>query len=242
MSQELNDTRDYLERHHGGNGVQAAERTVTTHGRNHDSDFMAFWHAHLPATGALHIADLGCGPALFLQQLAQQHPDYRLSGVEIASYMLERMKALPANVDIRIADLNAPGEQLFAPHSLDACLANQLIHELHQPLMLFRAIRQWLKPDGVLILTDMVRQPLRPWLEHKFPTTRFASDDLSAATMHDSFRDYFEHNRYTPEDLCDLLALCGLEVVEQVSLRSGRAVRIAARPAILTTPDAPNPL
>jgi len=75
----------------------------------------------------------------------------------------------------------------------------------------------------------MVRQPIRPWLEHKFPDTDFATATLSAAVMHDSFRDYFEHNRYTAEDLCAMLELCGLQVVDQVSLRSGRAIRIAAR-------------
>jgi len=225
----MNDTRRHLERHHGGDGDRAAARTVNTHERNHDTDFWAFWQAHVPSSGSLRIADLGCGPALFLKQLARLHPDYRLTGIEIAPYMLARIEEKPDNVDIRVADLNAPGSKVFPPHSLDACLANMLIHELFQPVMLFRALRHWLKPGGVLILTDMVRQPLGTFLRHKFPSTDFATADLDAPDLNDCFRDYFEHNRYSADDIGSLLTLCGFEILEQQTLREGRATRIAAR-------------
>lgn len=229
MSEKLNEIRRYLEQHHGGDGEIAAARTVSTHERNHDTDFWAFWHTHVPASKNRHIADLGCGPALFLKQLAERHPDYTLTGIEIAPYMLARIEEQPENLDIRIADLNAPGESVFLPHTLDACLANMLIHELFQPVMLFRALRGWLKPGGVLILTDMVRQPLVGFLHHKFPAVDFAMATLDAPDMNDCFRDYFEHNRYSAEDIRGLLTLCGFEILEQQALREGRATRIAAR-------------
>ncbi|KEA62714.1 hypothetical protein ADIMK_3186 [Marinobacterium lacunae] len=229
MSDKLNETRRYLEQHHGGDGAKAAAKTVSTHERNHDTDFWAFWHAHTPSSGALNIADLGCGPALFLKQLASKHPDYSLTGIEIAPYMLAHIDECPSNLDIRIADLNSPGENVFAQHSLDACLANMLIHELFQPVMLFRALRNWLKPGGILILTDMVRQPLDTFLRHKFPQVDFATAPLNAPDMNDSFRDYFEHNRYSAEDIANLLKLCGFEIVAQETLRESRATRIAAR-------------
>ena len=231
MTDELNKTRRYLEQHHGGDGHRAAERTIDTHERNHDNDFWSFWYAHTPSGNALHIADLGCGPALFLKQLAQKHPDYRLTGIEIAPYMQARVEDHPANLEIRIADLNAPGPAFFDSAPLDACLANMLIHELYQPINLFQALRHWLKPGGVLILTDMVRQPVVNFLHHKFPDLDFAHDPADAPTMHECFRDYFEHNRYSADDIEQLLKLCGFDVIERQTLREGRATRIAARNA-----------
>lgn len=234
MSQDLDATRRYLKQHHGGDGDQAAERTISTHARNHDESFRSFWRRHLPSGTDLHIADLGCGPALFLKELAKEHPGFRLTGIEIAPYMLARIHDKPDNLEIRVADLNAPGNSLFSQAPLDACLANLLLHELHQPVMLLNALRHWLKPGGVLIITDIVRQPLASWLRHKFPNSDLGLDTLSAVVMHDAFRDYQEHNRYDTQDLVDLLELCGFEVLEIEPLRDGRAVRIAARnPATL---------
>lgn len=229
MSDKLNETRRFLQQHHGGDGDRAAERTVSSHARNHDTDFWHFWYAHTPSGSGLHVADLGCGPALFLKQLAQRHPGYQLTGIEIAPYMLARIEEQPDNLEIRIADLNAPGPEVFPAQSLDACLANMLIHELFQPIMLFQALQRWLRPGGVLILTDMVRQPVTAFLRHKFPDTDFSRDPLDAVDMNDCFRDYFEHNRYSANEIADLLTLCGFEILAQQHLRDGRATRIAAR-------------
>lgn len=222
-------TRQFLQRHHGGDGEVAAERTRTTHARNHDADFWTFWDNHTPRGDSLHIVDLGCGPALFLKQLAQRHPGFKLTGIEIAPYMLASIDDKPDTLEVRIADLNAPGKKVFPPASIDACLANMLIHELFQPVVLFQALHHWIKPGGVLVLTDMVRQPLETFLRHKFPDTDFSTDPLDPPTMNECFRDYFEHNRYTAEDIVHLLELCGFDVIEQQSLREGRATRIAAR-------------
>ncbi|SEG14225.1 class I SAM-dependent methyltransferase [Marinobacterium lutimaris] len=229
MSDDLESTRQFLQRHHGGDGHRAAERTVTSHGRNHDEDFWAFWDKYTPRADNRHVADLGCGPALFLKQLAAKHPGYTLTGIEIAPYMLARIDDKPHNLDIRIADLNAPGEEVFPPASIDACLANMLVHELFQPVILFQRLHRWIKPGGLLVLTDNVRQPLENFLHHRFPDTDFSSDALSPQDLNDSFRDYFEHNRYTADELVRLLELCGFEPIEQQQLREGRALRIAAR-------------
>lgn len=226
----LHEIQRYLERHHGGDGPQAAQRALESHERNHDQSFRAFWQQHsgLAHDRSQHLVDLGCGPALFLQEMAEQHPLWQLTGIECAPYMLEKTADLPEQVQIRIADLNAPGD-LFAEASLDGALANRLIHELHQPVMLFRALASWLKPGGRLILVDMVRQPLKSYLLHELKGVDLRQDEVSAAEMHDLFLHYLEHNRYHPQDLCDLLEMCGLEVLACDSIRSGRAVQIAAR-------------
>ncbi len=226
MKTELENTQAYLLAHHGGDGALAARRTQESHDRNHDEGFWRFWNTHtqncLPANG--HLIDLGAGVGLFMQTMARQNPEMTVSGIDCASYMLDRTVSLPNNAAILIDDLNAPSA-LFDDHSIDACIANMLIHELHQPILLFKQIKRWLKPGGCFVLIDMVRQPLESYLTHKHPD----ATGLSRTELEDSFQHFLEHNRYTPDDLCFILRHCGLDIVEVESIKRGRAVRIAAK-------------
>lgn len=225
MSTHLLKTQSYLLAHHGGDGSQAAQRTQDSHNRNHDEAFWKFWYqwtgSVLPSNG--HLVDLGSGVGLFVQTMSQRFPELAVTGIECAPYMLENMVSLPANARIVIDDLNDPA-QLFPEHSVDACTANMLIHELHQPLLLFKQAQHWLKPGGRIILADMIRQPLESYLTHKHPCTT----QLDRHQLEDSFQHFQEHNRYTPEDLCFMLKHCGFNIDAVETFKRGRAVRIAA--------------
>lgn len=227
----LETTRVYLERHHGSDGRLAAQRTLESHQRNHDASFQIFWNTHVnlaPDTTA-HLIDLGCGPGLFLQDLHQRYPHAQLTGIECAPYMLELVDNLPASVQIQVADLNLDLPELFAPETVDVVLANRLIHELHQPVSLFRNLYRWLKPGGVVILVDMVRQPLKSALLHELKGVSLTDPQVTDEWLQAQFLHYLEHNRYHPEDLCDLLEMCGFELLACESIRSGRAAQIAVR-------------
>lgn len=230
MSDQLQQLVDYLTRHHGGDGSRAARRTLEGHARNHDDIFRRFWAEHarpvLPPGG--RVVDLGCGPGLFLRDLSLEDPSLVLEGIEAAPYMLEHACDDEYSFTIRVADLNNPPDDLFAPESIHVALANRLFHELHQPLVLLQKLRTWLKPGGVLILVDMVRQPLGSFLTHRLGTDQL--DEMQDADrMAALFEDYFEHNRYHDYDLLALLNMTGFEVLADESIRSGRAVQIAAR-------------
>jgi trans-aconitate methyltransferase len=227
----LETTQAYLERHHGGDGALAAKRTLESHQRNHDAHFQAFWnqHVNLSSEATCHLVDLGCGPGLFLKDLQQRYPNARLTGIECAPYMLNQVDKLPNAIQIKVADLNTDLPELFAANSLDVALANRLIHELHQPVSLFRNLFHWLKPGGVFILVDMVRQPLKSYLTHELKGASLTDSTLSDVQLLATFQHYLEHNRYHSQDLCDLLTMCGFELLASESIRSGRAVQIAVR-------------
>lgn len=227
----LETTQAYLQRHHGGDGALAAKRTLENHQRNHDAIFQAFWdqHVNLSSEAQCHLVDLGCGPGLFLKDLHQRYPNACLTGIECAPYMLNQITAWPDAIRIQVADLNQDQLNLFAPDSLDIALANRLVHELHQPVSLFRNLYHWLKPGGVFILVDMVRQPLKSYLTHELKGTALTDAALSDEQLQATFLHFLEHNRYHSQDLCDLLEMCGFELLASEPIRSHRAVQIAAR-------------
>lgn len=222
---ELSQTQAYLLNHHGGDGALAAHRTHSNHARNHDEQFWQFWNhwvaQSLPSDG--RIADLGAGVGLFINELARNSPSLKVTGIECAPYMLEQQVALPANASMLIDDLNDPRD-LFPEHSLDACIANMLIHELHQPVLLFKRAKQWLKPGSPFVIIDMVRQPLSTYINHVYPD----SLDADRNALEDAFGHFLEHNRYTPDDLTYLLERTGFRIQTVEAFKGGRAVRIAA--------------
>lgn len=227
----LETTQAYLERHHGGDGTLAAKRALESHQRNHDAHFQAFWNQHvrLNVDARCHLVDLGCGPGLFLKDLQQRYPKASLTGIECAPYMLNQVGELSDAIQIQVADLNLDLPELFAANSLDVALANRLVHELHQPVSLFRNLYRWLKPGGVFILVDMVRQPLKSYLTHELKGVALTDTSLSDAQLQQTFLHYLEHNRYHSQDLCDLLTMCGFELLASDAIRKGRAVQIAVR-------------
>ena len=222
-------TTEYLRHHHGGDGHKAAEKTVQSFARNHDQDFRRFWHNHCDEqlSDQATIIDLGCGTGLWLNELAQQYPNARLTGFELAPYMLDRMEDLAANVSIISDDLNNPSTEL-PEHSVDIALANLLIHELHQPVTLFCKLRRWLKPGGVFILCDRVRQPLAEYLHHQYAAIDLANQTPEYDALVNAFQHFQEHNRYHPDDIIALLRQCGFKSAASETLKNGRAVRIAA--------------
>lgn len=218
--------QQYLEQHHGGDGALAAQRTLDNYQRHHNDDFWQFWQQncqHLDTHATL--LDLGAGAGQFLRDVALQNPGWHCVGFECAPYMLERVVELPANASLLVDDLNDPEASRF-DRNVDIAIANMLIHELHQPVALLRTVKRWLQPQGLLILIDMVRQPLQSSMDHSFPDlARLPRPELEYA-----FSQYAEHNRYSADDLCWLLRQCGFELLHREDIRSGRAVRLVARP------------
>lgn len=225
----MHKTTEYLRRHHGGDGAKAAEKTVQSHAKNHDPSFQTFWHKHCDAylSETASVIDLGCGPGLWLNELALIYPKAKLTGIELAPYMLERISNLPSNINIINDDLNNP-EIAIPEYSVDIALANLLIHELHQPVTLFSKLRKWLKPGGVFILCDMVRQPLGDYLKHQYAEIDLAGNTPDYDALVSAFQHFQEHNRYHPEDIIQLLQRCGFQIIESELYKNGRAVRIAA--------------
>ncbi|WP_455202555.1 class I SAM-dependent methyltransferase, partial [Kaarinaea lacus] len=158
------------------------------------------------------VVDLGTGPATFIKNLVTKYPDINAYGVECAPYMLEAVGELPANAHIIEADL--PDPQLsFDNNTVDAIIASVVVHEMHQPIRMFKEMYRILKPGAKFYIFDWVRVPLQTYLR-KMERDPFA-DNISLEDQEDLFIHFIEHNRFTLDDLVFMLQNTGFKIIEK---------------------------
>ncbi|WP_321276799.1 class I SAM-dependent methyltransferase [Thiomicrorhabdus indica] len=217
-------------RHHGGDAEHARKMITQSYERRHDVDFWEFWNAQMaPAISAGDLLlDLGAGIGQFVNDLALRYPNNKAIGVEAANYMYAAKLTLPENATLLQADLT-DGILPIEEGSVAVIMANMLIHELPQPVSLFRGIYHWLKPGGRFCIIDLVRQPLESYLNHKFPEGEIwqaenANNKNDKEKLEEVFEHFLEHNRYHATDLIFMLAKIGFEIIENTP--NGRFVRL----------------
>ena len=220
-------TQAQILKHHGGDGEHARKMITSTYERRHDDAFWAFWDTQMGGQiqQGEKILDLGAGVGQFVNDLALRYPDCTAIGVDIAPYMLIAQIPLPDNARMLSADLNAP--ELNIDHgTVAAVMASMLVHELPQPVLMFKAVHSWLKEGGRLCIIDLVRQPLADYLEHKYPEKALWTDSMAREEIEGVFDHFLEHNRYHADDIIYMLTSLGFKVVENTPIRGGRLVRI----------------
>lgn len=227
MSVSIEKTQQQILKHHGGNGSQARQAIANSYDRRHDDDFWQFWEATVAANhqSGDGIVDMGAGIGQFVRDCALRYPDSAVIGLEAAPYMLEHTVELPNNARFVQDDLNFPQADI-APGSVSMVMANMVVHELTQPIKMFKAAYDWLKPGGRLCVVDVVRQPLKDYLEHRYTETQVWGDDTTVADLEDAFEHFQEHNRYHPDDIVYMLELGGFKLVDRLSYRNDRFVRL----------------
>jgi len=208
-------TLDHLSAHHGDFESFAHLMIETAKGR-FGPVWWGVWQQFvtpaLPERGC--VVDLGCGPGGLFAPLRERHPSVDIVGVEIQPAMLRaaRAGALASGATIVEADLAQP---LPLPDSsADAVVAAMVLHEMPNPLPLLREVARLLRPGGVLLVYDWVKQPLRAYSQAK---------TLDA----DLLQHFREHCLYTPGDLEFLCETAGLQVIETIGRRGGDYAMLA---------------
>ncbi|AZR81677.1 hypothetical protein AYJ59_04895 [Thiomicrospira sp. S5] len=67
---------------------------------------------------------------------------------------------------------------------------------------------------------------LEDYLEHRYTETQVWGDDTTVADLEDAFEHFQEHNRYHPDDIVYMLELGGFKLVDRLSYRNDRFVRL----------------
>jgi SAM-dependent methyltransferase len=208
----------HLHEHHGDFAAFRDVMLETAPGR-FGPIWWGIWEQLVRPPASATIVDLGCGPGALLPMLRERLPDARLVGVDTQPAMLAYARTVAAGCRAEIveADLAAP---LPLPDGVaDVVTAVHLLHELEYPIPLVDEMWRLVRPGGVLVVYDWVKQPLESYLGGQDPTP----------TLIQHFR---EHCLYTPEDLGFLLRRRGFVPRETITRRDGNyALLVVERPA-----------
>jgi ubiquinone/menaquinone biosynthesis C-methylase UbiE len=109
---------------------------------------------------AVRVLDIGTGSARIPIILCQEKSCYQLVGVDLAQSMLTlgRRNIEEAGLLQRIRLELSDGKQLPYPNwEFDMVISNSLVHHLPQPLSFFREVARLVKPNGAVLIRDLLR-------------------------------------------------------------------------------------
>lgn len=104
--------------------------------------------------------DLGCGPGDIAVRFARRFPDVSVHGIDGAKEMLTRGKAAlrKEKLDSRVHLFHAllPTDSLPLDH-YEGIISNSLLHHLHDPQVLWRAVKKFSEPGAPVFIMDLIR-------------------------------------------------------------------------------------
>jgi SAM-dependent methyltransferase len=113
--------------------------------------------------------DLGCGPADIVLRFLKAFPGAECDGLDGSAAMLEHarlaLEKLPGLARrCRLAQDVLPSTRI-PKSAYDLVLSNSLLHHLHDPLVLWRSVREAAKPGAIVLVMDLMRPPSAMWVE-----------------------------------------------------------------------------
>lgn len=204
-------TIDMLAKHHG-DGQEFVKLMEATFESRFNEEFWLLWERSivpgLPAKPV--VVDFGTGPGTFIKTLAKKYKKSKVYGVECAPYMLAAAGGLPENAEMVESDLQNP-ELPFKDNSVDVAVASVLVHEMIQPIRMFREIWRILKPGSKFYIYDWVRAPLETYL--KSSDIDPFDEQISQEALEDLFVHFIEHNRFSLDDLKYMLTSMNFAII-----------------------------
>jgi len=173
------------------------------------------------------IIDLGCGPGNISFRLARRHPAAEVLGVDGAEAMLAPALALLAaqpelQSRLRFQQSCLPDPGLAGGFS--AVISNSLLHHLHDPAVLWQAVRQLAAPGACVYIKDL-RRPPSPEAAVALQQRYLA--DAPPVLQHDYLASL--HAAFTPAEVEQQLQQAGLADQLQVAPLEDRYLEVWGR-------------
>jgi ubiquinone/menaquinone biosynthesis C-methylase UbiE len=207
----------HLHEHHGDFEAFCQLMAKTAEGR-FGPLWWGTWAQYVaPAVGETGtVVDLGCGPGGLFASLRQHHPAARIIGVEVQPAMLRAAQPLAKTLNVEVLEADLLEPLPLPDDSAHALVAAMVLHEMENPLPLIAEAARVLRPGGVWLIYDWVKQPLRHYLAGEVPTA-------------ERIAHFREHCLYTPDDLAFLCENAGLQVLEIIGRRGGDYAMLAVQ-------------
>jgi SAM-dependent methyltransferase len=113
--------------------------------------------AGLDAQPVSHIVDVGCGPGVVACALAERFPAARVTGIDSAPRLLERLqrRALAAGLDNRVEGVEGDLEHALPQlPPADIVWASMVVHHAADPVAALRRLGSLLRPGGTLVVVE----------------------------------------------------------------------------------------
>jgi len=113
--------------------------------------------------------DLGCGPADIVLRFLKSYPGAECDALDGSPVMLQHARLaldkLPGlSRCCRLVQDVLPSTRI-PKSAYDLVLSNSLLHHLHDPLVLWRSVREAAKPGAIVLVMDLMRPPSAMWAE-----------------------------------------------------------------------------
>jgi len=154
------------------------------------------------------ILDLGCGPGDIVLRLARQYPACDVTGLDGSAAMLEfagrALAGSELRARVRFVRGLLPGAQLPRPR-YQAITSNSLLHHLHDPDVLWAAVREFAGADAPILVMDLMRPPSRERAEEIVEAYAGGEPPVLRTDFYNSLLAAFE-----PAEVEDQIARAGL--------------------------------
>jgi SAM-dependent methyltransferase len=189
--------------------------------------FVGLFESEFPGLRSGVVLDLGCGPGDIALRLARRNAGLQVDGLDGSRPMLafgeERLRAEPALASrVRFVQGILPGARL-PRERYDAIVSNSLLHHLHDPQVLWRAVLDHGAPGAAVLVMDLYR-----------PDSAGAAQEIVEAYAGEEpevlKRDFYNSlcAAFDPDEVREQLASAGLGALE-VHTVSDRHMVVAGR-------------
>ena len=209
---------DHQGRHEGATDQEMLQRSVESCATRFNDAFWDFFDTEVSSTLPSDpvIADLGCGPGLFLQALRQRLPNALLHGYDTTAAMLDHARSLEYTgrpPDFAVCDL--PEDKVpLADGSVHLVTMTAVLHHVPDPLAALADVRRLLAHGGLFLLSEWERVPLAEYMARRAEQ----SEEVGPTDNRRLFEHYSIVNRFSAEDWRWMLEQEGLILQRQREL------------------------
>lgn len=171
--------------------------------------------------------DLGCGPADIVCRFLRAYPEATCDAVDGSAAMLahaqaalDRFTGLAQRCRLLLECLPSPALQ---QGHYDLILSNSLLHQLHNPQVLWQTVRETARPGALVLVMDLMRPASAGWAEALVATYAADAPEVLRTDFRNSLFAAFE-----PQEVVDQLKEAGLGGLE-VDVVSDRHLAVFGR-------------
>jgi ubiquinone/menaquinone biosynthesis C-methylase UbiE len=180
-----------------------------------------------PSTG--YVLDVGTGTARIPILIGQMRPHWQLTAIDFSKNMLlvgaRNVEAAGLQQQIQLEWVDAK-QMPYPDHHFDMVISNSIVHHLPDALPFFREVKRVLKPNGGILLRDLLRPADEATMDAHVSSIGAEYNDYQKKLFRDSLNASF-----TLDEVNQLVQAAGLEGVKvyQSSDRHWTAQRAYAK-------------